>query len=366
MATAAELAAYYAALDGEYGGNQLPATPPLTPDLTNTAAGIAWQNMEVYGTPAPAPKPAPKPARAPAPTQTIIYQQAPKVNTPPVDTLDLGDVGWNRAVLTTYPELAALFRKGVAKGWDATRFQAEVRNTKFYKNNAESWRNTEILRLTDPKTYNQQIGNVKDDLIAQAEAMGATLTGKALTSAINQVYRLGLKGSQVTKLLSNYVVAYNGVLGGSAGKAQQELKALARANGVSYNDNWYTTAAKNVVGGVRAAQDYEADIRAQAASAFPVYAEQIKAGQNVAEIASPYVNRMSALLEINSNDIDLFDNSIKQALSGRNPETGKAETKSLWQFENDLRKDPRWQKTNNAKETYATATQGLLKTWGLM
>jgi hypothetical protein len=366
MATAAELAAYYAALDGEYGGNQLPATPPLTPDLTNTAAGIAWQNMEVYGTPAPAPKPAPKPARAPAPTQTIIYQQAPKVNTPPVDTLDLGDVGWNRAVLTTYPELAALFRKGVAKGWDATRFQAEVRNTKFYKNNAESWRNTEILRLTDPKTYNQQIGNVKDDLIAQAEAMGATLTGKALTSAINQVYRLGLKGSQVTKLLSNYVVAYNGVLGGAAGKAQQELKALARANGVSYNDNWYTTAAKNVVGGVRAAQDYEADIRAQAASAFPVYAEQIKAGQNVAEIASPYVNRMSALLEINPNDIDLFDNSIKQALSGRNPETGKAETKSLWQFENDLRKDPRWQKTNNAKETYATATQGLLKTWGLM
>jgi len=367
MATAAELADYYARLNNEYGGDALPGTetPQITPDLTNTAAGIAWQNMEVYGTPAPAPKPAPKPARATAPTQTIIYQQAPPVPTPKRDTLDLADVGWNRAVLTTYPELAALFRKGVAEGWDGIKVQAEVRNTKFYKTHGETWRKTELLRLTDRPSYNTQITGVRDELIAQAEAMGATLTGKALTSAVNQVYRLGIKGTQVTKLLSNYIVTSNGVLGGAAGTTQQELKALARANGVSYNDNWYTTAAKNVVGGVRAAQDYENDIRAQAASAFPVYAEQIRAGQNVADIASPYVQRMSALLEINSNDIDLFDNSIKQALSGRNPETGKAETKSLWQFENDLRKDARWQYTNNAREATSSITNGILKMWGL-
>jgi len=359
MATAAELADYYSRLNFEYGGDALPGTetPQLTPDLTNTAEGIAWQNMEVYGTPAPAP--------APARARVTTTSAPAAAYTPPVDKLDLGEVGWNRAVLTTYPELAALFRRGVAKGWSAERFQAEVRNTKFYKNNAESWRNTEILRLTDPKTYNQQIGSVRDELVAQAEAMGATLTGKALTSAINQVYRLGLKGTQVTKLLSNYIVEHDGVLGGAAGTAQQELKALARANGVSYNDNWYTTAARNVVGGVRAAQDYEADIRAQAASAFPVYAEQIKAGQNVADIASPYVQRMSALLEINSGDIDLFDNQIREALSGIDSSTGKAKAKSLWQFENDLRKDDRWQYTNNARERTSNVASGILRRWGL-
>lgn len=326
------------------------------------------ENKAFYAPQTPAPQPVAKAAAAPrtqaAPTVSPTPAPAPSY-TPPRDTLDLGKVGWNKAVLTTYPELAALFRKGVAEGWSAEEFQSKVRNTKFYKNHAESWRKTEILRLTDPKTYNQQIGSARDELVAQAEAMGATLTGRALTSAVNQVYRLGLKGSQVTKLLSNYVVEHNGVLGGAAGTTQQELKALARANGVSYNDNWYTTAARNVVGGIRAAQDYESDIRAQAASAFPVYAEQIKAGQNVADIASPYVQRMSALLEINPNDIDLFDNSIKQALSGRNPETGKAETKSLWQFENDLRKDPRWQYTNNAREATSSITNGILKRWGL-
>jgi len=353
--TAAEVAQ---ALSGEYGGNQVaPApvpTPQLTPDLTNTAEGIAWQNMEVYGTP----------ASTPARVTTTSAPAAPAY-TPPVDKLDLQKVGWNKAVLTTYPELAALFRRGVAEGWNQQKLQAEIRNTKFYKTHNDTWRATEIQRLTNGETYRLDLAASKADVVAQAAAMGATLSGSQLNSVVNQVFRLGVSGAQLNKLLSNYVVASDGVMKGAAGTTQEELKRLARANGVSYNDNWYASASRAVVGGVKTLQDYENDIRRQAASAFPVYAEQIKAGQDVADIASPYIQRMSALLEINPNDIDLFDNSIKQALSGRNPETGKAETKSLWQFENDLRKDPRWQYTNNAREATSSITNGILKKWGL-
>jgi len=302
----------------------------------------------------------------PAPARVTTTSAPAPSYTPPVDKLDLQKVGWNKAVLTTYPELANLFRRGVAQGWSQEKFQAEVRNTKWYKTKAESWRTTEILRLTDPKTYNQKISASKAEVVARAAAMGATLSGDQLNSVVNQVFRLGVDGAQLNKLLSNYVAASDGVMKGQAGATQEELKRLARANGVSYNDNWYASASRAVVGGVKTLQDYENDIRKQAASAFPVYADQIKAGQDVADIASPYVQRMGALLEINPADVDLFDSSIREALSGRNPDTGKAQAKSLWQFENDLRKDPRWQKTNNAKETYANATQGLLKTWGLM
>lgn len=366
MATAAELAAYYAALDAEYGGNQLPATPPLTPDITNTAAGIAWQNMEVYGTPATATtRQAPKATSTPTRVTTTSAPPAPSY-TPPVDKLDLQKVGWNKAVLTTYPELAALFRRGVAEGWDQAKLQAEIRNTKWYKKHNDTWRATEILRLTNGETYRSKLEESRAEVVAQAAQMGATLSGSQLNSVVNQVFRLGVSGAQLNKLLSNYVVASDGVMKGAAGTTQEELKRLARANGVSYNDNWYASASRAVVGGVKTLQDYENDIRKQAASAFPVYADQIKAGQDVVDIASPYIQRMGALLEINPADVDLFDSSIREALSGRNPDTGKAQAKSLWQFENDLRKDPRWQKTNNAKETYANATQGLLKTWGLM
>jgi len=321
------------------------------------------------------PAPAPSPTRTSQPVQASARRStqpapapapAPTYTPPPVDKLDLQKVGWNKAVLTTYPELAALFRKGVAEGWSQETFQAKVRNTKWYKTHAESWRTTEILRLTDRKTYNQNLANTKANVVAQAAQMGATLSGDQLNSVVNQVFRLGVEGAQLTKLLSNYVVAVDGAMKGQAGATQEELKRLARANGISYNDNWYASASRAVVGGVKTLQDYENDIRRQAASAFPVYADQIKAGQDVADIASPYIQRMSALLEINPADVDLFDNSIREALSGRNPDTGKAQAKSLWQFENDLRKDPRWQKTSNAKETYSNLAQGVLKNWGLI
>lgn len=284
--------------------------------------------------------------------------------TPVQDTLNLADVGWNKAILTTYPELAALFRRGVAETWSPEHFQAELRNTNWYKTNTESWRLTEIKRLTDPKSYTQDWNSVKNDLVAQAAQLGATLTGNTLTRAVNQVYRFGLKGQDITKLLSTYITEHNGLMGGAAGTAQQNLRQLAQLNGVSYNDEWYSTAARNIVSNTRTAQDYENDIRSQAASAFPTYAEQIRAGQNVKDIASPYINSMSRILEISPDTIGLNDNSIREALSGISPKDGKPAAKSLWQFERDIRKDPRWNSTNNARDSASSLALGILKDWG--
>ena len=321
-------------------------TGPAQPTAHQIHANHVAQQQAAQPTSIPTPTPTPTP-------------------TPVQDTLNLADVGWNKAVLTTYPELAALFRRGIAGGWSSAHLIAQVRNTNWYKNNTETWRLTEVQRLTDPKSYSQGWNSVKNDLVAQAAQLGATLTGNTLTKAVNQVYRFGLKGQDVTKLLSNYITEHNGVMGGAAGTAQQNLRQIAQLNGVSYNDEWYSTAARGVVSGTRTAQDYENDIRTQAASAFPVYADQIKAGQNVSAIASPYVQRMSTLLELNPTDVNLFDPHIREALSGRNPDTGKAQAKSLWQFENDLRKDPRWQFTNNARQTTANVANSILQKWGL-
>lgn len=307
-----------------------------------------------------------KPTAKPAATPGAGSTASPGYTAPRVDPLTIGEVGWNAAVLKSSPELAALFRRAVAETWSQQKFQAEVRNTQWFKTHQESWRTSEILRLTDPKSYTDQWNKAKQTVIDRAAQLGATINGGALTRAVNQYVRLGWTTEQLDSTLSQYITEVNGAYRGAAGQAVQNLRGIARANGVTYNDKWYGDAARAVSGGARSLQDYENDIRTQAASAFPVFSEQIKAGQNVADIASPYIQRMSALLEINPQQIDLFDNTIREALSGRNPDTGKAQAKSLWQFENDLRNDPRWQKTQNAKETYSNAAENILKTWGLI
>jgi len=156
----------------------------------------------------------------------------------------------------------------------------------------------------------------------------------------------------------------NQQLANLCGPLDENLRQLADNNGVSYNGDWFNNAARSIVGGTRSFQDFENDIRNQAASAFPTYAEQIRAGQNVKDIASPYINSMSRILEINPDGITLEDNSIRQALSGISPKDGKPAAKSLWEFERDIRKDPRWNNTNNARESASSLALGVLKDMG--
>jgi hypothetical protein len=264
------------------------------------------------------------------------------------DKLTLADVGWNRAVLQSNAELNRLFTNAVAGSWNAAKFQAELKNTKWYKNTSARWQQTEILRTTHPAEYKNGLAAARQAVINQAAKVGATLDEATLNYASSQLYRQGWQPEQLDAALSGYVKIKQGQVGGETGTSIDQLRALADANGVSYNDNYYQTAAQSIVKGTKTLQDYVNDVRVQAASAYPVYADQIKAGQNVKDIASPYIQRMGALLEINDQDINLNDSTIREAISGINPETGKAQAKSLWQFENDLRKDPRWAKTANA------------------
>lgn len=280
------------------------------------------------------------------------------------DKITLADVGWNKAVLQSNPELRKLFNDAVAGTWNGVKFEAELKNTNWFKKSNTRWQETEVQRLTRPAQFKSGLAAARQAVINQAAKVGATLTNDTLNYATSQLYRQGWDEDQLNAALSGYVTIKQGQVGGDTGSDIDKLRAIADANGVSYSDSYYQTAAQSMVKGNRTAQDYVNDVRVQAASAYPVYAEQIKAGQNVKDIASPYIQRMGALLEVNDQDINLNDPTIREAISGINPETGKAQAKSLWQFENDLRKDPRWAKTANAREQTSKVANGILQKWG--
>ncbi len=285
------------------------------------------------------------------------------------DTLTIADLGWNKAVLTSNKELAALFKRATTEGWSnnaagQARFQAALKNTQWFKTSSTRWQETEVERLTRPAQYKSGMAAARQAVINQAAKVGATLDEATLTTATTQFYRQGWTEQQLNSSLSAYVTIKDGQISGDTGSSIDKLRQLASDNGVSYNDSYYQTAAQAIVAGTKTLDDYVNDVQTLAASSYPVYAKQIREGQSVKDIVSPYIQRMGALLEINDQDIQLTDPTIREAISGIDPATGEARTKSLWQFENDLRKDPRWLQTNNARDTMANATSGVLKAWG--
>jgi hypothetical protein len=152
---------------------------------------------------------------------------------------------------------------------------------------------------------------------------------------------------------------------GSAAEQLNSLKELAGSFGMQYDEGWYNTAATNVLTGKDDIETYKQYVKDQAKSKFPTLSAQLDQGFTVRQLASPYVQTMSNILEIDPNTIGLNDIYVNQALTGLN-DKGEPSTKPLWQFEQDLRKDPRWNFTKNAQDSLMGTARKVLQDFGLV
>lgn len=152
---------------------------------------------------------------------------------------------------------------------------------------------------------------------------------------------------------------------GPSGKYFVAVKNLAYDNGIKLSDNDARSYANKIVAGLVDENTVYSTIRESAASAFPALADKIKAGLDLKSLASPYIQSMSDILEIPDTAIDLFDPQIRSAMAYTLPD-GKVGTKSIYDFEKELRKDDRWQYTNKAREQAASVATTVLRDFGFM
>ena len=152
---------------------------------------------------------------------------------------------------------------------------------------------------------------------------------------------------------------------GPSGKYFVAVKNLAYDNGIKLSDNDARNYSNKIVAGLVDENTVYNTIRESAASAFPALADKIKAGLDLKSLASPYIQSMSDILEIPDTAIDLFDPQIRSAMAYTLPD-GKVGTKSIYDFEKELRKDDRWQYTNKAREQAASVATTVLRDFGFM
>ena len=151
---------------------------------------------------------------------------------------------------------------------------------------------------------------------------------------------------------------------GPAGEYFVKLKNFAGNNGIRLSDEAAATYANQIVGQAVSEDTIYSTLRESAATAFPSLADKIKNGINLKTLADPYIQSMSDILEVPASTVDLFDPHIRSALS-YTMKDGAVGTKSIYDFERELRKDPRWQYTEKARKEVAGATMQVLRDFGL-
>lgn len=271
--------------------------------------------------------------------------------------------GYVEDLFNSNPELKALFAKATAGQWTPQKFQAEVRDTKWWKSNPESARKFLTLQAGDPATAKQQLEQMIVKLTQASSSLGGPTDYKSMRAMALKAIMGGWNDGQIRWQLAKSINLKGSARPGEFGENYDKLAGYAYEMGVNMSDTWLDSAAQKIVGGVSSYQEMEDAIRRNAKGQYSAWAKQIDGGQTVADLASPYFQSMASILELPQGSINLYNPLIKKALQAKS-NNGESMIKPMWQFENELRGDPRWRKTKNAQNSVTQVTRQVLSDFG--
>jgi hypothetical protein len=299
---------------------------------------------------------------------------------PPADKLTKEQLekrfGWAKEVIFSNKDLRTLWKRAIDEKWtDPAKFEAELRNTNWYKDNAEYARNAwaaEKLGTNPDGTltadWKAQLDEAALKVEKRARELGAILTPEEQKAVARQYIfegwgdpaRAGFMDDALAEKISG---TDSGFMRGQSGDIQQKLMDMARRNGLTYDRAYYESAARSVAGGLLTEADFERDLRSQAASMWQPWSDKIMAGMDAEDLASGYINMMSQTLEIDPSQVSLHDPRLMKAITHVD-DKGNAAPMSLYDFQMSLREDPAWMQTKQATDSISSVGMDILKRFG--
>jgi hypothetical protein len=221
---------------------------------------------------------------------------------------------------------------------------------------------TKLAEVEATTTYGRGLTDLKDAIETARLAAGAELTDIEVNALAQEAYDKGLdreRNSFNAFLDSKFKFGATGAKG-KAGEQLSELQKVAAANGLDLQKafgtqlpTWFASINKG-----ESIDTYKKIIRDVAKIGMPQnIASLLDNGVDLDAIYSPYKNVMASVLEINPESITLSDPVLRSAI------TGEKEL-PIYEFQRQLRKDSRWQYTNQAKEEVSDVALKVLRDFG--
>lgn len=296
----------------------------------------------------------------------------------------------------TNPELRQLLIAAVGDPnkigdeYTVNRFVSELENTDWFKSNAGPIRQRGFykrqyealekdLKKDDPN-YKEKLAELRrtsewgrglqntietvNEYVTQLLGFGA-ISEDAIASIASDIYSYANEDDAVkirNAVLAGARYGTGKAIGGQAGEVLNELKTVAGANGFDLEKQFATdlsTWLDRIAKG-ESVETYKKIIRDSAKAAFGV-SDRVSAlmdqGVNLETIYSPYKNVMATILEINPQSVTLKDLSDKGVF-------GAEKEMNLYDFQKVVRRDPRWQYTQNARDDMSSTALTLLRNFG--
>jgi hypothetical protein len=347
-------------------GNVGQTPPPVTPPKADTP-----------GTP---PKGGNQtPPKVPGPTDAQQREEA-------LGVAASQDFALPETIFNNVPSLKAILDRYVKEDWTPDKLRKAIRDDVWYrKNSAEikaryvqlyNYRDLVATGQADGSTdYEKQITTLERQIADKARAMGSGIASDpaALRKAAENMYitNVGIDDAMTTDFIAAAIRPIGSTIGGTptegySGQALKDYQAIqdvARANGFSIKDivpggQSEQQVLQGIATGKIDPNRLAQDARKLAAQGQPQYVRDLLGqGYNLDQVFAPYRQTMANLLEINADQIDLNDPTLRTAI------TDKGDM-NVYDFKRTLKADKRWQYTENAKSEVSDAALKVLRDFG--
>ena len=315
------------------------------------------------------------------PTLTDTQQREEALN-----VAEGADFALPETIFNNVPSLKAILERYVAEDWTADKLRKAIRDDVWYRQNsgAIKQRYVQLFNYRDlVKTgqaqgttqYEQDIVKLERQIADKARAVGSGIASDptALRKAAENMYitNVGIDDAMTTDFIAAAIRPIGGTIGGRAtegysGKALQDyqtIQAAAKANGFKVSDiipggSNEQQVLEGLATGRLDINRLEQDARKLAAQGQPQYVRDLLGqGYNLDQVYAPYRTTMANLLELNADQIDLNDPTLRMAI------TDKGDM-NVYDFKKALKADSRWQYTENARNEVSTAAFNVLRDFG--
>jgi hypothetical protein len=300
--------------------------------------------------------------------------------TPEADKIKTAWVGYLEATFKTLPkeykaQIDKLFTTAKAENWTEVTFTEALKQTTWWQQTLPSLRSF-FIETHDPRnasTFAEKMGIQTANVAASLEKLGIRaqqvdpVTGKVIDNNITiqgiamEAVKNGWTDVQMLQHLGdNAQLLFTG--GGTIGSSVDNIKKQALNYGITIDNNYLNTIQRSLLDPTdgRDTQYYLNEMKAQAIDLYKPFASSIKEGRSLYEVTNSYRNQMATLLEVDSTNLTWKDLMAKVV----DPTTGNART--FADFNKQVKQDPLWQYTKNAKETYSNTALDLMKQFGFM
>ena len=297
------------------------------------------------------------------------------------------DFALSETLFKNIPSLNALLKKYVAEKWTPDKLRKAIRDDVWYKQNSGeikaryvqyyNFRDLQASgRAQGTTDYEMQIDKIVASLTKRAVQIGSAAASDpaALRKAAENLYITNRSEDQsfIDDFLAASIRTVGGMIGGKgtqgySGQAltnYQELLRTARSNGFQISDIIPGGAnEQQVLQGIASGKlDINRiiqDARKLAAQGQPQYVRDLLSqGYNLDQVFAPYRQTMATVLEIDDpNSIDLNDTLLRSAISDKGD-------MNIYDFKKALRKDSRWQYTEQARKDVSSSTLNILRDFG--